>query len=348
MEFIKLIFKGIALGVANVIPGVSGGTMAVVFNVYDRIIDLISPDLKKIFRAWKFWLPLAIGMCVGVLGFSKVITILLSKYQIPTTYFFIGLILGSIPLILRKMKSSKPQSENTEGAKEENTDEPKKRKVLLKFAFLIGLLMVLSMKFFGGDIDARKAAEKSNAMKQKTESVAKAKSEPQPEKITEAITAQTEQPAQAAQNGNDAFNLEISEGNLAEENDGRMTVSTIALLFVAGVAAAIAMIIPGISGSFLILALGMYGTIISAVARLDVLFLLPFALGALVGIIFGASLVRFLMEKIPSHTYAAILGLIVGSVVIIFPGVGEIAVMLISVAALALGFSLAYFSSKNE
>ena len=220
--------------------------------------------------------------------------------------------------------------------------------MLLKFAFLIGLLMVLSMKFFGGDIDARKAAEKSNAMKQKTESVAKAKSEPQPEKITEAITAQTEQPAQATQNGNDAFSLELSEGNLAEENDGRMTVSTIALLFVAGVAAAIAMIIPGISGSFLILALGMYGTIISAVARLDVLFLLPFALGALVGIIFGASLVRFLMEKIPSHTYAAILGLIVGSVVIIFPGVGEIAVMLISVAALALGFSLAYFSSKNE
>ncbi|MBR4375347.1 MAG: DUF368 domain-containing protein [Treponema sp.] len=343
-----MIFKGIALGVANVIPGVSGGTMAVVFNVYDRIIDLISPDLKKIFRAWKFWLPLAIGMCVGVLGFSKVITILLEKYQIPTTYFFIGLILGSIPLILRKMKSSQQQSENAEGAKEENTTESKKRKVLLKFAFLIGLLMVLSMKFFGGDIDARKAAEKSNAMKQKTESVAKAKSEPQPEKITEATTAQTEQPAQAAQNGNDAFNLELSEGNLAEENDGRMTVSTIALLFVAGVAAAIAMIIPGISGSFLILALGMYGTIISAVARLDVLFLLPFALGALVGIIFGASLVRFLMEKIPSHTYAAILGLIVGSVVIIFPGVGEIAVMLISVAALALGFSLAYFSSKNE
>ena len=345
MEFIKLIFKGIALGVANVIPGVSGGTMAVVFNVYDRIIDLISPDLKKIFRAWKFWLPLAIGMCVGVLGFSKVITILLAKYQIPTTYFFIGLILGSIPLILRKMKSSQPQSENAEGTKEENTNESKKRKVLLKFAFLIGLLMVLSMKFFGGDIDARKAAEKSNAMKQKTESVAM---EPQPEKITEAITAQTEQPAQAAQNGNDAFSLELSEGTLAEENDGRMTVSTIALLFVAGVAAAIAMIIPGISGSFLILALGMYGTIISAVARLDVLFLLPFALGALVGIIFGASLVRFLMEKIPSHTYAAILGLIVGSVVIIFPGVGEIAIMLISVAALALGFSLAYFSSKNE
>ncbi len=348
MEFIKLIFKGIALGVANVIPGVSGGTMAVVFNVYDRIIDLISPDLKKIFCAWKFWLPLAIGMCVGVLGFSKVITILLEKYQIPTTYFFIGLILGSIPLILRKMKSSQQQSENAEGAKEENTNESKKRKVLLKFAFLIGLLMVLSMKFFGGDIDARKAAEKSNAMKQKTESVAKAKSEPQPEKITETITAQTEQPAQATQNGNDAFSLELSEGNLVEENDGRMTVSTIALLFVAGVAAAIAMIIPGISGSFLILALGMYGTIISAVARLDVLFLLPFALGALVGIIFGASLVRFLMEKIPSHTYAAILGLIVGSVVIIFPGVGEIAVMLISVAALALGFSLAYFSSKNE
>ena len=128
MEFIKLIFKGIALGVANVIPGVSGGTMAVVFNVYDRIIDLISPDLKKIFRAWKFWLPLAIGMCVGVLGFSKVITILLEKYQIPTTYFFIGLILGSIPLILRKMKSSQPQSEMRKAQKKKTRTNRKKER----------------------------------------------------------------------------------------------------------------------------------------------------------------------------------------------------------------------------
>ena len=105
MEFLKLILKGIVLGVANVIPGVSGGTMAVVFNLYDRIIDLISPDLKKIFRSWKFWLPLAAGMGIGIIVFSKVITALLGRHPIPTTYFFIGLILGSIPLIVRKMRT---------------------------------------------------------------------------------------------------------------------------------------------------------------------------------------------------------------------------------------------------
>ena len=87
MELIKLILKGVVLGVANVIPGVSGGTMAVVFNVYDRIIDLISPDLKKIFREWKFWLPLGIGMVAGILIFSRIIIYLLGRFHLPVTWF---------------------------------------------------------------------------------------------------------------------------------------------------------------------------------------------------------------------------------------------------------------------
>ena len=89
-QIVKLVLKGIVLGIANVIPGVSGGTMAVVFNVYDKIIELITPDVRKILAAWKFWLPLAIGMAAGILAFSKIITELLSRFPIPTTYFFIS------------------------------------------------------------------------------------------------------------------------------------------------------------------------------------------------------------------------------------------------------------------
>jgi putative membrane protein len=60
IEAVKLFFIGIILGVANVIPGVSGGTLAVVFNVYDRLINVISLNVKKIISEWKFLLPLVI------------------------------------------------------------------------------------------------------------------------------------------------------------------------------------------------------------------------------------------------------------------------------------------------
>jgi len=286
MEFLKLIFKGIVLGVANVIPGVSGGTMAVVFNVYDKIIDLICPNVKKILKAWKFWLPLVIGMGIGVIAFSKIITMLLNSYPVPTTFFFVGLILGSIPLIFGKMKNNLSNEKNA------------KTIIFLIIAFLIGLFAVLSMKIFGGDISSAKESAKL----------------------------------------------------LATSTNQVMSISTGILLFVAGAAAAVAMIIPGISGSFLLLALGMYGTIMAAISRLDVIFLLPFAFGVLVGLIFGAMLVRILMKKIPSYTYSAILGLVIGSIVVIFPNVNGITLIttLLSIAMTLFGFSVALISSKGE
>lgn len=285
MEILKLILKGIVLGVANVIPGVSGGTMAVVFNVYDKIIELICPNVKKIIKAWKFWLPLGIGMGIGVIGFSKIITKLLENFPIPTTFFFVGLILGSIPLIFRKMKSNLDSKIEV------------KKIAFIVLSFLIGLFLVLSMIIFGSsDIDSAKNAAKTSAMALSTS----------------------------------------------------LDIKTAILLFIAGVAAAVAMIIPGISGSFLLLALGMYGTIMASISHLDVIFLLPFAFGVVVGLILGAGLVRFLMAKIPAYTYSAILGLIVGSVFVIFPGFCTGLTMIISVATAIIGFFCAFISSKNE
>ena len=91
------------LGVANVIPGVSGGTMAVVFNIYDRLISVITLNVKKIVSEWKFILPLVAGIVLGVILFSKVITFLFQNYPVQTNWFFIGIILGSIPMILKRM-----------------------------------------------------------------------------------------------------------------------------------------------------------------------------------------------------------------------------------------------------
>lgn len=106
MKIFKLIFAGIVIGVANVIPGVSGGTMAVVFGIYDELIGVISFNIKQIFSKWKFWLPLAIGMGIGIIGFSKIVTFLFEHFPVQTQYFFTGIVLGSIPLILKRTSFS--------------------------------------------------------------------------------------------------------------------------------------------------------------------------------------------------------------------------------------------------
>ena len=101
MDFIRLIVIGVILGVANVIPGVSGGTLAVVFNIYDRLINVITLNVKKILSEWKFILPLVVGMGLGIILFSKAITFLFENYPVQTNWFFIGIILGSIPMIAK-------------------------------------------------------------------------------------------------------------------------------------------------------------------------------------------------------------------------------------------------------
>jgi len=104
MEILKLLSIGLALGILVVIPGLSTGTMAVVFNVYDRLIGIITPNIKKIIGEWKFWLPLVIGGVVGLAFISKVVTVLYDKYPFPITWFFIGVIAGSLPLLYGRMK----------------------------------------------------------------------------------------------------------------------------------------------------------------------------------------------------------------------------------------------------
>lgn len=98
-EIIKTALIGVAVGMANVIPGVSGGTLAVVFGIYDKFINAITYDIKKIWANRKFVLPLLLGMLCGVLLFSEMITALYEKFPAQTDFFFTGLILGSVPML---------------------------------------------------------------------------------------------------------------------------------------------------------------------------------------------------------------------------------------------------------
>ncbi len=278
-ELVKLFGIGMILGVSNVIPGVSGGTMAVVFGIYDRLISVITINVKKIVSMWKFWLPLGSGVIVGILAFSKLVTLLFEQYSMPTNWFFIGLILGSVPLIFAKTKQAL------------NQNEVSQKKTVVHFSTAICALITLS-----------------------------------------AMICMTV----------------FRDSTFSQTAYTTLTVSLFIRLLISAALAAIAMIIPGISGSFLLLALGAYTTIIGAISDMNIALLLPVALGVPIGLFGGAGLVRVLLNKLPSQTYGAILGLVLGSVVVIYPGLTFSSIGLISLATCASGFFLAFLSSKTE
>ena len=240
LNYIKKIIAGIAVGIANVIPGVSGGTIAVVFGVYSDLIGAASLDIKTIKANFKIYLCLFGGMGLGVLLFARLFRLVYERFPIQTNFFFVGLIVGSIFIIFDLVREKEKESSFT--------------KVSKIIWFFIGLSIMLALYFSKG------AAASSDA----------------------AIET-------------------LSLGNFI-------------LLFLIGFAGAAAMVIPGISGSFILLILGAYYTVIKAITDFNIPVLIPIGLGVLTGFILSARLIGFLMEKFPKITYAFILGLVAGSI----------------------------------
>ena len=240
LNYIKKIIAGIAVGIANVIPGVSGGTIAVVFGVYSDLIGAASLNIKTIKANFKIYLCLFGGMGLGALLFARLFKLVYERFPIQTNFFFVGLIVGSIFIIFDLVREKEKESSFT--------------KVSKIVWFFIGLSIMLALYFSKGAAASSAAAIET-----------------------------------------------LSLGNFI-------------LLFLIGFAGAAAMVIPGISGSFLLLILGAYYTVIKAVTDFNIPVLIPIGLGVLAGFILSARLIGFLMEKFPKITYAFILGLVAGSI----------------------------------
>lgn len=290
MDMIRLFVIGICIGMANVIPGVSGGTLAVVFNIYDRFINAITYNVKKLWANKRFVGPLLSGMALGVLLFSKLITVLYENFPVQTNFFFTGLIIGSLPMIFLSTF---------------NKEEGKKYGFLKISGILIciiaGLAALLFFSYLEGSFDSA-TPDMSSAL---------------PE----------------------------------------LSVKLALRIFIAGYIGAIAMVIPGISGSLLMLILGVYTIVMKSIPALflpsqffhALFLLLPNGIGVLIGLICGAKLVAWLLKKAPNHTYGVIFGLLLGSAVNLFPGfssiesAGQAAACLL---CLITGACMAYFSGK--
>lgn len=289
MNMVQLLFIGIAIGMANVIPGVSGSTMAVVFNIYDRFVNAITLNIKKLIENRRFVIPVVGGMALGVLLFSKLITVLYENFPVQTDYFFTGLIIGSIPMLFSFMTK-----------KQDGQKFTAKKTISIVICALAGFAVLIGFRLLGSDVDTAK--EMSKSLPQWT------------------------------------FPLALH-------------------IFAAGFVGAIAMIIPGISGSLLMLIMGVYPIVMKSIPALFVpsqtlqafFLLLPNGIGVLAGLLCGAWIVKTFLRIAPNQTYAVIFGLIAGSAIQLFPGIKGISGVLSGIACLLCaltGIFLAYFSSK--
>lgn len=99
--FIKNIVCGILIGGGAILPGVSGGVLAVIFKIYQPMMELLSRPFTAIKKYWKLFLPIGIGWGIGFVGFAKIVGELFKRYEIQTLFIFIGLIFGTVPMLIK-------------------------------------------------------------------------------------------------------------------------------------------------------------------------------------------------------------------------------------------------------
>ena len=319
------IVYGIVFGVANIIPGVSGGTMMVVFGVYDKVVDVLTLKLSAIKKNIRFIVFFGIGAVIGILGFSFVITWLFDNFPVATNMFFMGLIIGSIPLIYRNM---------TVGG----------RKITPKCLFAFTVTITNNGSY---DIKSNWQLKVNGKVEGELTGCVVKKSSAD----TTVLTG-TENSA-IAKGGSITLTLPESTDIDSIQTDSftytyKMNPVLFITLLLGVTVAAVAMIIPGVSGSFVMVLLGLYTTVISAIKSLDFMILIPTAIGVFIGIVFGAKLISALMKRYSLLVYSAIMGLVIGSLYAVFPdGFGFNLETLAGAAALIVGGAIAVLVGKN-
>jgi putative membrane protein len=242
LSSVGVFLRGLLMGAADIVPGVSGGTMAFITGIYDTLLSSIRAFdlmfLGKLFRldiagAWEhvngaFLLALFAGIATSIFSLAQVVSWLLEHHPVPLWAFFFGLILASALVLLREVSQW-------------------------------SAAVVLSL-IAGGAIA-----------------------------LTIALSP--------------VMHLDVG----------------LAGVFLAGFVAICAMILPGISGSFILVLLGMYSTVLVAIKSLDLVFILVFGLGAGAGLLCFSRLLHWLLHRFHQPTMALLTGFLFGSLAVVWP-----------------------------
>ena len=293
LKLFRDFINGLAFGITQIIPGLSGATIAIMMGFYFELLEAINHFTKDLRKNLKFALPILLGMVFGLILFSSIVNFLLTNYSFPTMLFFIGLVAGILPHIYTKIRA--------DGQKLKAVDI-----ILIAVPFII-LVTVSFMQ------EAR-------------------------------VTA----PAELIDN---------------------IGIPFIIFLFVAGILAAAALIVPGFSGSFILLLLGIYHLAIYSISSIRHLLLdftnitlmlniikvlLPLGIGVIVGIISMARLIEKLIKNHNKLLYTLILGLLFGSIFALFreptvyqSGVSTV-IVIVGIVTFSSGAVLAYVLGKKR
>lgn len=285
MDYFKEVLKGVLIGVANIVPGVSGGTLAISMGIYDRIIRAVTHIAKDTKESVRTLFPYGLGAVIGVVGLSFVIEFLFETFPLQTSLTFVGLILGGIPIIASRLKGRHVGLSGTAAC-----------------AFTFFLMTVMA----------------------------------------------------------------FMEGAGTHEVVLTIEVPSLISLFFVGMIAAATMVVPGVSGTMILMMLGYYQPVIAAINKfilaavsadfqamiLEGLLLMPFALGVLAGIFACAKLIEILLSRYEIITYSAIIGLVLSSPLVILSGVNlggiHIPTVLSGLVCFGLAAAFAARLSKNS
>ena len=283
--YLSYFVKGMAIGIANAIPGVSGGTIAFVLGIYEKLtysisslpIALIKFRWKDVAESLRILIPVFLGAIISIFLFLNIINFSFANYPIPTKIFFVGLVLGSFPFVTK-------------------TVEKYDFKVFL--AFFLGAFIMAIFVYF--DIN-----------------------EP-------------------------AINKTVGESVSSEFS----FIYGIKLFF-CGIAAAIAMVIPGISGSLLLLILGEYENISYFVSNITSNFkyiypLIFLGIGIVIGIFAISKLITILIQKYRTIVFGFVLGILIVSFLSLWPNITflSIPMLVATVLSMCLGFLVAIMMEK--
>ena len=304
MKFLEHIIIGIIIGISNIVPGVSAGTMFVILGIFKKLIDQVGlciDEVKKmiknitkfkekdggiravgimfknIFNSQKtFLIPIAIGMVFAIYFIAKLFSILNPEQIMYRNYIFLGLVLGGIPALFKELKK---------GTDIQNIN---KRKVNIYLFMFIGFLIMLIV-----------------------------------------------------------YILKINGIGLRKVGYEELSIAMALPLFLVGAIAAASMVIPGISGSMVVLILGYYELMTISISKLNMVFIIPFAIGILVGIMAILKLIKYLLDNHYTRTYSCIVGFVVGSLLMVFPGLPtNIMGYVITIVCIILGLFASYMIEK--
>ena len=107
MKFIQDIIKGILIGSGAILPGISSGVLCVIFGIYDKLVESVLGIFKDFKKNFLYLLPIIIGVFIGVILFGNILRSAFEKFPMQTKYLFIGLILGSVPILIKKINREK-------------------------------------------------------------------------------------------------------------------------------------------------------------------------------------------------------------------------------------------------